>query len=40
MMEGRASVYALGGVFYLLGAVLYSTRIPERCKPGAFDMCG
>ncbi|KAK3649712.1 hypothetical protein LTR56_006672 [Elasticomyces elasticus] len=28
------------GVLYLVGAVLYATRIPERWKPGAFDIVG
>lgn len=40
MMWPEMQTYLLGGVIYLLGAVLYSTRVPERCKPGTFDMCG
>lgn len=28
------------GVFYGLGAVVYATRIPERWKPGKFDIAG
>jgi adiponectin receptor len=32
--------YALGGAIYILGAVLYVLRIPERWKPGKFDLCG
>lgn len=32
--------YLLGGGIYTFGAVLYITKVPERCKPGAFDLCG
>lgn len=32
--------YALGGYVYIQGAVLYVLRVPERCKPGRFDLCG
>lgn len=28
------------GVFYGLGALVYATRIPERWKPGKFDIAG
>jgi adiponectin receptor len=28
------------GALYLIGAVFYSTRIPERWKPGTFDIAG
>lgn len=34
------TLYAIGGVFYIVGALLYVFRFPERCKPGAFDLCG
>jgi adiponectin receptor len=30
---------AMGG-FYFVGALLYATRIPERLKPGYFDIVG
>lgn len=30
----------LGGGIYILGAVLYALRVPEKCKPGCFDFCG
>ncbi|KAK9109763.1 hypothetical protein Sjap_017823 [Stephania japonica] len=30
----------LMGVFYGLGALVYATRIPERWKPGKFDIAG
>jgi len=28
------------GLTYVFGAVIYSTRFPERCWPGKFDKCG
>jgi adiponectin receptor len=28
------------GILYATGAVFYVTRIPERWKPGAFDIAG
>ncbi|KAK1315714.1 hypothetical protein QJS10_CPA05g01586 [Acorus calamus] len=30
----------LMGAFYGLGALLYATRVPERWKPGKFDIAG
>jgi len=39
-MPVNVTLYALGGLFYVVGAVLYILRYPERCKPGAFDLCG
>lgn len=30
----------LMGAFYVLGAVVYATRIPERWMPGKFDIAG
>jgi len=39
-MEGFALEYICGALIYVLGAVLYMTKVPERCKPGAFDICG
>lgn len=32
--------YAVGGAIYILGACIYTARVPERCKPGTFDLCG
>lgn len=29
--------WALGGIVYVSGALLYIARIPERCCPGLFD---
>jgi adiponectin receptor len=31
--------WALGGAIYIFGALLYMTKVPERCKPGSFDIC-
>ena len=28
------------GIFYVLGALIYATRIPERWIPGRFDIAG
>ena len=30
----------LQGVLYILGAVIYAARVPERLKPGSFDIWG
>ncbi|KAK9269980.1 hypothetical protein L1049_025553 [Liquidambar formosana] len=30
----------LMGIFYGIGALIYATRIPERWKPGKFDIAG
>ncbi len=30
--------WAMGGVVYISGALLYVARIPERCAPGKFDF--
>ncbi len=32
--------FYLGGLFYIVGAVIYILRIPERFKPGLFDYIG
>eukprot|EP00826_Nyctotherus_ovalis_P055960 TRINITY_DN7487_c0_g1_i12.p1 TRINITY_DN7487_c0_g1~~TRINITY_DN7487_c0_g1_i12.p1 ORF type:complete len:166 (-),score=7.92 TRINITY_DN7487_c0_g1_i12:276-773(-) len=29
--------WALGGIVYITGALIYVARIPERCAPGKFD---
>jgi channel protein (hemolysin III family) len=34
----RLFYWALGGVVYVGGALLYVARIPERCAPGRFDF--
>ena len=40
MMEAHCVNYILGGAAYLCGVSLYLSQVPERCKPGAFDICG
>jgi adiponectin receptor len=32
--------WALGGALYILGAIIYMLKIPERFRPGKFDICG
>lgn len=39
-LGANVAFYAVGGYSYLQGATLYVLRIPERCKPGKFDICG
>merc|ERR1711871_959596 len=34
-----AGVFVMG-MLYLGGAILYATRVPERCAPGRFDIFG
>jgi len=37
----HTTAYEIGmGCFYVLGALVYATRIPERWKPGKFDIAG
>eukprot|EP00347_Sterkiella_histriomuscorum_P005178 403357598 len=36
----HTSPWLLGGVLYILGAVLYMLKFPERLKPGLFDYFG
>ena len=33
-------LWALGGYIYIQGAIIYVVRVPERCYPGKFDLCG
>lgn len=40
MMQPNHWQFILGCLIYAMGAFLYMTRVPERCKPGTFDMCG
>ena len=40
MVDDFAYSYMAGGLIYALGAIIYMTKVPERCKPGTFDMCG
>ena len=30
--------WGVGGALYIFGAVLYMLKVPERLKPGAFDI--
>ncbi|KAI9714081.1 MAG: hypothetical protein M1812_006528 [Candelaria pacifica] len=41
-MRGQMGLYwvILQGLLYVLGAAMYATRVPERIKPGAFDIIG
>ena len=32
--------WILGGILYILGAVIYMLRLPERFFPGFFDIFG
>ncbi|GLJ36499.1 hypothetical protein SUGI_0733200 [Cryptomeria japonica] len=37
----HTTAYEIGmGCFYVLGVLVYATRIPERWKPGKFDIAG
>ena len=38
MHEFVAFPWALGGALYIFGACLYMMKIPERFKPGFFDI--
>ena len=40
--EGKLSIrnYYIGGLCYIVGAVIYILRVPERFKPGIFDYIG
>jgi len=41
MLEGgRAWPWALGGLVYIFGAILYALRLPERWYPKRFDLVG
>ena len=39
-LGANIAYYGVGGYAYLQGAILYVLRVPERCKPGTFDICG
>lgn len=40
MVDDFAYSYMAGGLIYALGAIIYMSKVPERCKPGTFDICG
>lgn len=31
--------WALGGAIYIFGATLYMLKIPEKYRPGHYDIC-
>jgi len=33
-------IFGAGGAVYITGAVIYAMRVPERCTPGRYDLCG
>ena len=39
-IKTNVEIFAGGGAVYIVGAILYVIRIPERCAPGKFDKCG
>jgi adiponectin receptor len=39
-IETELGWFSGGGAIYIVGASLYISRLPERCKPGMFDLCG
>lgn len=39
-MPANVGPYALGGAFYIFGAILYVLDIPERFWPKKFDIVG
>jgi adiponectin receptor len=40
MVEPDPTFWVAGGAAYLIGALLYMSRVPEKCKPGAFNHFG
>lgn len=40
MIDGFAGQYMMCSLIYAIGGILYMAKVPERCKPGTFDMCG
>jgi adiponectin receptor len=40
IMEVKPLPWAIGGIIYMFGAAIYVTRVPERCKPGCFNIFG
>lgn len=39
-MPTKFWIFAVGGLIYIAGACIYIARIPERFRPGTFDICG
>ena len=40
IMEPAVIEWGTGGLIYIVGAILFITRVPERCKPGTFNLFG
>jgi len=39
-MQASVLWFGIGGLIFIIGACLYVARIPERFRPGTFDICG
>lgn len=39
-MNAPFVLFGIGGLIYIGGAIIYILRIPERWRPGTFDLCG
>ena len=39
-LDLRLASYAVGGLVYIAGAIIYVVRYPECTRPGRFDLCG
>jgi len=39
-MQVNMTWYSTAGYVLIQGAIIYAVRVPERCAPGAFDLCG
>ncbi len=40
IQEFPPTYYAIGGAIYILGAIIYIARFPERYYPSKFDIWG
>jgi predicted membrane channel-forming protein YqfA (hemolysin III family) len=38
--EFKLQLFLIGGVVYIVGAVIYAAAIPERCYKRTFDIFG
>lgn len=32
--------WIIGGALYIIGGIIYAMRVPEKCCPRKFDLCG
>jgi adiponectin receptor len=39
-MLPRMLYWYLGGIAYIVGALIYIVRFPEKCRPGKHDIWG